>query len=127
MSIGLAGHTGPMLEGQRYTLQCAAQQAAPAEKLQAVFYRERTEVASRPPEGSRGLKEPQDKTFTLDFTPRREDNGATYWCKVSLDLDIPEGGPEVWSTNMTALVHCKSLILLLIWIHQLLYRLSVDK
>lgn len=97
-----------MIEGQQYTLQCAVQQAAPVQKLRVVFYKEQTELLSKQPEGSVGPKNPQDKNFTLDFTPSREDNGVAFWCEVSLDLDIPEGRPVVTSTNMTAQVHCKS-------------------
>lgn len=97
-----------MLEGQQYTLQCAVQQAAPVEKLQVVFYKEQTELLSTQPEGRQDLRNLQNKNFTLDFTPSREDNGVALWCQVSLDLDIPEGRPVVTSTNMTAQVHCKS-------------------
>lgn len=97
-----------MLEGQQYTLQCAVQQAAPVEKLQVVFYKGQTELASTSFKGRRGLKEPQNETFTLNFTPSREDNDVAFWCEVSLDLDVPEGRPVVTSMNMTAVVHCKS-------------------
>lgn len=108
VSISLGNHSGPMLEGQWYTLQCAVQHAAPVEKLQVAFYKGQTRLPFRQPRDGRGLKKPQNETFTLDFTPGREDNGAVFWCEVTLDLDIPEGPPVVTSTNMTALVHCKS-------------------
>lgn len=97
-----------MLEGQRYTLQCAVQQAAPVDKVLVVFYKEQTPLASVKFNGTRGLKTPQDENFTLDFRPSREDNGVALWCKVILDLEVPEGRPEVTSTSMTAVVHCKS-------------------
>lgn len=107
VSIGLLGHRGPMLEGRNYTLQCAVQQAAPAEKLWALFYKDRTQLASKQPRDRRGLKEPQNRAFTLDFTPTREDNGVALWCQGRLELDVAEGRPAVTSANMTARVHCE--------------------
>lgn len=97
-----------MVEGQKVTLQCAVQQAAPVGKLHVVFYKGQTKLASNQSTGSPDLKQPQDETFTLDFTPSREDDGVAFWCQASLDLDVPGGRPVVRSSNMTALVHCRS-------------------
>lgn len=106
MSISLVGHSGPMLDGQPYTLQCAVQNAAPIEKLQVAFFKGRTRLAVMPSNGTRGLTGPQNETFTLDFIASKEDNGAPFRCEVGLDLGISL--PPVTSTDMTALVHCKS-------------------
>lgn len=107
VSISLANHTGPMLEGQQYTLQCAVQQAAPIGKVQAVFYKGQTKLASMRSNSRGELKKPQDETFTLDFTPSKEDDGDSFRCEVSLDLDMPQPRPVVTSANMTVPVHCK--------------------
>lgn len=108
MSISVLNHTGPMQEGQGYTLQCAVQQAAPVGKLQVVFYQGQRELASMQSNSSQELRKPQDQNFTLDFRPGEKDNGDSLRCEVSLDLDIAPPRPVVTSTNMTALVHCKS-------------------
>lgn len=108
MSISVVNHTGPMLEGQQYTLQCAVQQAAPIGKVQVVFYKGQTKLASMQSNSSGEVKKPQDETFTLDFTPSKEDNGDSFRCEASLDLDIPQPRPVVTSTHMTVPVHCKS-------------------
>ncbi|XP_075869579.1 vascular cell adhesion protein 1-like [Nelusetta ayraudi] len=105
--ISVVNHTGPMLEGQQYTLQCAVQQAAPIGKVQVVFYKGQTKLASMRSNSRGELKKPQDETFTLDFTPSKEDDGDSFRCEVSLDLDIPQPRPVVTSANMTVPVHYK--------------------
>lgn len=107
VSISVVNHTGPMLEGQQYTLQCAVQQAAPIGKVQVVFYKGQTKLASMQSNSSGEVTKPQDETFTLDFTPSKEDNGDSFRCEASLDLDIPQPRPVVTSTHMTVPVHYK--------------------
>lgn len=105
VSIGLLHHEGPLLEGRRYTLQCVVQDAAPANSLRVAFYKGRSRLANKSSESSPELREPHNENFTLDFQPSRKDDGASFWCEASLELDLPGPQPRVASTGLTALVH----------------------
>lgn len=88
VSIILVNHTGPMLEGERYALQCTVHDVAPVEKLTVTFYRGQKILAQLRSGGD--AKTPVTETFTLDIHPSRADDGVEYWCQASLELG-PEG------------------------------------
>ncbi|KAM7394602.1 hypothetical protein PAMP_021393 [Pampus punctatissimus] len=104
VSIGFENHTGPMFEGDQYTLHCMVVDVALVGNLTVTFYRGQTVLDRQ--KSSYTEKTPVTKTFTLDINPSKDDDGVQYWCEAELELGAegPQPPPVVVSEKLTAVV-----------------------
>ena len=107
VSISFVNHTGSLLEGCQYTLQCRVEKVAPVQNLTVAFYKGDTMLGSV--QSMSSVKTPVNETFTVSFNSSREDNGVQYWCKTELNLG--QQGPQNTTEGPHALrttVYCES-------------------
>ncbi|XP_075947700.1 vascular cell adhesion protein 1-like [Anarhichas minor] len=108
VSISFVDPTGPMFEGQQYTLQCTVEDVAPVENLIVTFYRGRT-VLSQQQSNYPNYPQmyPVIDIFSLNITLSKEDDGVQYWCEAKLELgpDGPQLPPVMTSQNITTTVY----------------------
>ncbi|KAM3622684.1 uncharacterized protein V6R79_001896 [Siganus canaliculatus] len=105
-SISLVNHTGPMVEGQRYTVLCTVQDVAPVRHLTVKVYRGENILVQHEPENDNNIK-PQTVSFTHSFSSSSSDDGEQLWCEAELQLgpEGPQRPPVIRSPNITARVH----------------------
>ncbi|XP_064814226.1 uncharacterized protein LOC135529383 isoform X2 [Oncorhynchus masou masou] len=112
VSISYRKYPDPMVEGHRYLLQCLVQNIAPIGRLRVTFVKvsttvEQTELDT-PQKSKDNIKTPENGTYTLDFTPGRDD-GAQLLCSAMLDLgpEGPQPPPVMNSNRLNINVHYK--------------------
>ncbi|XP_036421454.1 intercellular adhesion molecule 5 [Colossoma macropomum] len=105
VSISIVGHTGPMIEGEQYELQCDIQNVAPVEFLTVSWYKGDTLVKNV--NFTDSIKTPVNLSDTFQISPSRDDDGAQYRCEAELDLgpDGPQPPPRVISGPLNITVH----------------------
>ncbi|XP_036409090.1 intercellular adhesion molecule 1-like [Megalops cyprinoides] len=107
VSISSVYHTGAMVEGRQYQLQCEVQNIAPVQSLTVKWYR--GEILERESSFNHSSKTPLTVSSTFTIMPSRADDGAQYSCVAELELG-PEGQqppPEVRSEPLKITVHYK--------------------
>ncbi|KAF4073716.1 hypothetical protein AMELA_G00246430 [Ameiurus melas] len=105
VSISTVNHTGPMIEGREYELQCDVQNVAPVHLLTVNWYKGQHLVKRE--SFSHETLFPADKTTTLQISPSKDDDGVPYRCEAELNL-VPEGPqplPKVTSDPLNITVH----------------------
>eukprot|EP00063_Salmo_salar_P074012 XP_014048847.1 PREDICTED: hemicentin-1-like isoform X1 [Salmo salar] len=105
ISISVLRHSGPMVEGTEYQLQCDIQNIAPLQNLVVKWYK-----GNEPLDNvtySIVSKTPVDVSDTLMISPSRHDDGAQYRCRAQLDLgpEGPQPHPTVTSEPLNITVH----------------------
>ncbi|XP_014059416.2 intercellular adhesion molecule 1 [Salmo salar] len=110
VSISVLRHSGPMLEGTEYQLQCDIQNMAPQQNLVVKWYKGNEPLDKLT--YSNVSKTPVDVSATLLISPSRHDDGAQYRCRAELDLgpEGPQPHPTVTSEPLSITVHYKPLI-----------------
>ncbi|KAI5607012.1 intercellular adhesion molecule 5 precursor [Silurus asotus] len=102
VSISFVNHTGPMIEGKQYELQCEVQNVAPVRLLTVNWYKGQQLVKTD--SFTDETKAPVSKTMTLQVSPQRGDDGVQYRCEAELELgpEGPQPPPKVKSAlNIT--------------------------
>ncbi|KAG7460325.1 hypothetical protein MATL_G00220060 [Megalops atlanticus] len=109
VSIRSVDHSGPMVEGRQYQLQCEVQNIAPVQNLTVKWYRGETEITEGESSFNNVTKTPMNVSSTLTITPSRADDGAQYSCVAELELgpEGPQPPPEVTSEPLKITVHYK--------------------
>uniref|UniRef100_A0A8C5F9D5 Ig-like domain-containing protein n=1 Tax=Gadus morhua TaxID=8049 RepID=A0A8C5F9D5_GADMO len=106
VSISFVNHTGPLLEGHQYNLQCRVQNVRPIQNLAVTFYKGDTildSVQSRSSENTTVTE-----TFTsFSFNSSRGDDGVQYWCEAKLNLGQQGPPPVTMSERLTTTVYFK--------------------
>ena len=90
VSISPLNHTGPMVEGTEYQLQCDVLNVAPVQNLTVTWYRGNETIKTDSYSDQSNLTTPVNESYILTITPSREDDGALYRCEAQLNLG-PEG------------------------------------
>ncbi|XP_053531498.1 hemicentin-1 isoform X2 [Ictalurus punctatus] len=105
VSISTVNHTGPMIEGREYELQCDVQNVAPVHLLTVSWYKgqhlvKRENFSDKSPF-------PFNKTTTLQISPSRDDEGVQYRCEAELNLgpEGPQPPPKVTSDPLNITVY----------------------
>ncbi|XP_056108692.1 intercellular adhesion molecule 5 [Rhinichthys klamathensis goyatoka] len=110
VSISTVNHTGPMMEGNQYELQCDVLNVAPVQNLTVNWYKGQTLVDQTIFTDT--IHTPVSKTSKLLIRPDRADDGAQYWCEAKLELgeEGPQPPPEVTSDPLRITVYFKPII-----------------
>ncbi|KAI1884295.1 hypothetical protein AGOR_G00224960 [Albula goreensis] len=105
VSISAVNHTGPMLEGKQYQLQCEVQNIVPVQYLTVKWYKGETLEGQTTYDDL--TKTPLNVSSTLLITPTSADDGAQYSCVAELELgpEGPEPHPADTSEPLTITVH----------------------
>ncbi|XP_064842320.1 intercellular adhesion molecule 1-like [Oncorhynchus masou masou] len=105
ISISVRSHSGPMVEGTQYQLQCDIQNIAPLQNLVVKWYKgnEPLDIVTY----SNVSKRPADVSATLMISLRRDDDVDQYRCRAELDLgpEGPQPHPTVTSEPLNITVH----------------------
>ncbi|KAJ8369813.1 hypothetical protein SKAU_G00098410 [Synaphobranchus kaupii] len=110
VSISAVNHTGPVVEGEKYQLQCEVQNIAPVQYLTVKWYKGGTLENQTSYDDL--TKTPVNVSSTLLITPTSTDDGAQYSCVAELELgpEGPQPPPSITSEPLTITVHYKPLI-----------------
>ncbi|XP_070957927.1 intercellular adhesion molecule 2-like [Oncorhynchus clarkii lewisi] len=105
VSISVLSHSGPMVEGTQYQLQCDIQNIAPLQNLVVKWYKGNELLDNVT--YSNVSKRPEDVSATLMISPSRDDDGDQYRCRAELDLgpEGPQPHPTVTSEPLSITVH----------------------
>uniref|UniRef100_A0A673XJJ9 Ig-like domain-containing protein n=1 Tax=Salmo trutta TaxID=8032 RepID=A0A673XJJ9_SALTR len=97
VSISPLSHSGPMMEGKEYQLQCDIQNIAPLQNLVVRWYKGNETIETQRFNDS--TKKPMDMSSTITITHRRYEGEVEYRCEAELDLGPEEPKPSAFSSK----------------------------
>uniref|UniRef100_A0A4W5JNV6 FXYD domain-containing ion transport regulator n=1 Tax=Hucho hucho TaxID=62062 RepID=A0A4W5JNV6_9TELE len=97
VSISPLSHSGPMMEGKEYQLQCDIQNIAPLQNLVVRWYKGNETIETQRFNDS--TKKPVNMSSTLTITHRRYEGEVEYRCEAELDLGPEEPKPSALSSK----------------------------
>ncbi|KAL0197080.1 hypothetical protein M9458_005620, partial [Cirrhinus mrigala] len=105
VSISTVNHSGPMIEGEQYELQCDVLDVAPLQYLTVKWYKGQT-LLNQTTFTDTSIT-PVNKTATILITADRADDGAQYRCEAELKLGAegPQPPPVKTSEPLSITVH----------------------
>ncbi|KAL0992893.1 hypothetical protein UPYG_G00100640 [Umbra pygmaea] len=105
VSISPLSHSGPMVEGNQYQLQCNIQNVAPLKNLVVKWYKGNESIDTKTYRDP-NKKKPVNKSLTLNITASRDDDGAQFRCEAELHLgpEGPQTPPTVTSELLNIIV-----------------------
>ncbi|MCJ8746095.1 hypothetical protein PDJAM_G00137840 [Pangasius djambal] len=108
VSISTVNHTGPMIEGREYELQCNVQNVAPVHLLTVNWYKGQHLVESVGSDNNSSTN-PVTYSNTLCINTSKDDDGVQYRCEAELKLgpEGPQPPPIVTSDPLNITVHYK--------------------
>ncbi|XP_043091487.1 intercellular adhesion molecule 5 [Puntigrus tetrazona] len=114
VSISTVNHSGPMMEGEEYELQCDVLGVAPVQYLTVKWYKGQTllnqPTFNQTTFNNDTIRTPVNETATLLIRPDRADDGAQYKCVAELELGAegPQPHPTISSDPLNITVHFAS-------------------
>ncbi|NP_001117196.1 FXYD domain containing ion transport regulator 5b precursor [Salmo salar] len=103
VSISPLSHSGPMMEGKEYQLQCDIQNIAPLQNLVVRWYKGNETIETQRFNDS--TKESVNMSSTITITHRRYEGEVEYRCEAELDLGPEEPKPSALSKPLKVTVY----------------------
>lgn len=99
ISISTVSHTGPMIAGEWYELQCFIQNVV--FKIVDVRWYKLNQINV-----TETIKTPANLTYKVRIRPDRADDGAQFWCEAKLEAKGPQRYSTMSSDHLSITVHC---------------------
>ncbi|XP_060713330.1 vascular cell adhesion protein 1-like [Tachysurus vachellii] len=108
VSISTVDHTGPMIEGKQYKLDCDVQNVAPVNLLTVNWYKGQPgQLVKSVQFNNISSKTPVNRSTELSISTSKEDDGVQYRCEAKLELgpEGPQPPPIKTSDPLSIIVH----------------------
>ncbi|KAK2836257.1 hypothetical protein Q7C36_014126 [Tachysurus vachellii] len=113
VSISTVDHTGPMIEGKLYKLDCDVKNVAPVNLLTVNWYKGQPgQLVKSVQFNNTSSKTPVNRSTELSISTSKEDDGVQYRCEAKLELgpEGPQPPPIKTSDPLNIIVHYKPVI-----------------
>lgn len=104
ISISFVNHSGPLIVGKQYELQCFIQNVD-LSKIVAVRWHKLSQTNS-----TDTIKTSGNSTYKLQISPNKTDDGSQYRCEAELEADEPQRYTKMSSEQLNITVHYKPII-----------------
>ncbi|XP_047663748.1 hemicentin-1-like isoform X3 [Tachysurus fulvidraco] len=111
--ISTMNHTGPMIEGKQYNLECYVQNVAPVNLLIVNWYKGQPgQLVKSVQFNNNSSKTPVNRSTEISISTSKDDDGVQYRCEAKLELgpEGPQPPPIKTSDPLNITVHYKPVI-----------------